>query len=386
MHVADVTMFYAPQSGGIRRYLQEKHRWFAQHRQYRHSLVLPRLGAPPSQGIVEVPSVPLPFSSGYRLPVGIRPAARALRELKPDVIEAGDPYHLAWAALDAGQALGVPVVAFYHSDLPSLAGKHLGARAARWAESYVRRLYSRFDLVLAPSLAMADRLRSLGVSRIGHQPLGVDTRTFCPQRRSPAWRLRLGARRGDRLLVFVGRFAPEKNLPELYDALDRLGPGHLLVLVGGGAHPARRDDVRVLPFIADPVELASLVASCDVFVHAGDRETFGLAALEAMACGVPVVAPSAAGLAELVDDDVGVAVAAEPAHRLGAALAEGVRELAERDSGALRALARRRAQLYDWERIVPQIVGHYRALREPAPRRIPLWPPVSPPPVASSKH
>lgn len=386
MHVADVTMFHAPQSGGVRRYLQEKHAWFAQHPAYRHSLVLPRGAAPRSADIAEVPSVPLPFSHGYRLPLGIRAAARALCGLKPDLIEAGDPYHLAWAALDAGRTLGVPVAAFYHSDLPGLAGKHLGARAERWAGAYVRRLYSRFDLVLAPSLAMADRLRRLGVPRVRHQPLGVDTGIFCPQRRNPAWRLRLGARRGERLLVFVGRFAPEKNLPELYDALGRLGPGYLLVLVGCGPRPARREGVRILPYITDPAELASLVASCDIFVHAGDRETFGLAALEAMACGLPVVAPCAGGLAELVDDDVGVAVPVKSAARLGEALADGIRELTARNAAPLRAAARRRAQLYDWARIMAQLVEHYRALLDRAPLRPPLWPPASTSPMASSKR
>jgi len=370
MHVSDVTMFYASQSGGIRRYLQEKRRWLEARPLYRHSLVLPRLAVGSGEFAVEVPSVPLPFSQGYRLPLARRPAARALAGLKPDIIEAGDPYHLAWAALDAGQTLGVPVVGFYHSDLPRVVRKLCGLHGERLAESYVRRLYSQFDLVLAPSQCMADRLCGLGVARVRRQALGVDTRTFCPERRSPAWRLRFGAKREERLLVFVGRFAPEKNLPDLYDAMDRLGPGYLLILVGGGTPPQRRTDVRVVPYISDAAQLASLIASCDCFVHAGDQETFGLAALEAMACGVPVVAPKAGGLAELVDDEVGAAVPLDTAAGVGDALADAVTTLFARNLAPVRAAARRRAQRYDWERVLPQIVAHYAALRQHGPLQL----------------
>ncbi|WP_332675179.1 glycosyltransferase [Aromatoleum sp.] len=387
MHVSDVTMFYASQSGGIRRYLQEKRRWLEARPPYRHTLVLPRLAVERGESAVELPSVPLPFSQGYRLPLARRPAVRALAGLAPDIIEAGDPYHLAWAAIDAGQVLGVPVIGFYHSDLPRVVRKLCGPRGERLAESYVRRLYSQFDLVLAPSQCMADRLRRLGVARVARQALGVDTRTFCPERRSPTWRLKLGAKREDRLLVFVGRFAPEKNLPDLYDAMDRLGPGYLLVLVGAGKTLQRRSDVRVVPYISDAERLASLIASCDCFVHAGDQETFGLAALEAMACGVPVVAARAGGLAELVDDEVGAAVCAEPGRGLGAALAEAVTGLFARNLAPVRAAARRRARQYDWERVLPEIVARYAALRGGAMPTRPSGPAVAmPAPSAQTRR
>ena len=369
MHVSDVTMFYAAESGGIRRYLLEKRRWLRARPPHRHSLVLPSRAAASDECTVEIPSVPLPFSQGYRLPLARQPAVRALAGLRPQLIEAGDPYQLAWAALDAGQALGVPVVGFYHSDLPTLVRKLGGLHGERLAEAYVRRLYSQFDLVLAPSACMAERLRGMGVARVQRQPLGVDTRIFRPERAHAAWRTRLGAKPGDRLLVFVGRFAPEKNLPDLYDALARLGPGHQLVLVGGGSLPARpRPNVRVVPFIGDAARLAGLIASCDAFVHAGDQETFGLAALEAMACGLPVIAPQAAGLAELVDREVGAAVPTDTGMPRGDAIADAVMELFARDLAPIRRAARRRALRYDWQRILPELVGRYAALSgAPAP-------------------
>lgn len=358
MHIADLTMFYAAESGGVRRYLEAKRIWLASRPEYRHSLILPEGTGPADHDTVLVPSVPLPFARGYRLPLAKQAAVRALAELKPDVIEAGDPYRLAWAALDAGQALGVPVLGFYHSDLPRMLGRRLGARTERLAAAYVRRLYSRFDMVLAPSQAMVARLTDLGVARVCRQPLGVDTAMFRPGRHSEVWRRQLGARLGDKLLVFVGRFAPEKNLPTLVEMLDRLGPGYRLVLVGQGSAPPRHPKLRVLSYLGDRLRLASLMASCDAFVHAGDQETFGLVALEAMACGLPVIAPRAGGLAELVDDKVGASVpTCDPD-----ALADGVRRVFARDLGKLRATARRRARAYDWQRVLPPMIARYHAL------------------------
>ena len=359
MHVADVTMFHAVHSGGVRRYLQEKRRWLRERTGYRHSLVLPSRAAAEGDDVVELPSLPLPFSHGYRLPLARRDATRALVELQPDVIEAGDPTHLAWAALEAGQRLGVPVIGFHHSDLPRAVARACGRTAGRLAEAYIRNLYRRFDLVLAPSQCMVQQLQALGVPQVEHQALGVDSHTFHPDRASKGWRLRLGAGPGDRLLVFAGRFAVEKNLPVLYSMLDRLGPGHILVLVGGGSPPPAHPAVRVLPFIGNGSRLAALIASCDLFVHAGDQETFGLAPLEAMACGVPVVAARAGGLAELVDDSVGCAVPADDADTLASGMAEAVCRLCEGELQPLREAARRRAEAYDWERIVPTMAARY---------------------------
>jgi alpha-1,6-mannosyltransferase len=363
MHVADVTMFYGARGGGVRRYLHAKHRWLASRPGYRHTLVVPRRAAipEPDADTIDVPSVPLPFTSGYRLPVAKRSAVRALAGVHPDVIEAGDPYRFAWAALDAGRSLGVPVVGFYHSDLPHVVARHYGQRAERLAQAYVRRLYSRFDLVLAPSASTVAKLRALGLQHVRFQPLGVDTSVFRPQRRSRVWREYLGIRPLQRLLVYVGRSAPEKNLAVLLGALDRLGPSYMLAVVGPTSLAHSSPNVRLVPYVNDAQQLAALLATADAFVHAGDQETFGVAALEAMACGIPVVAPNAGALAELVDDDVGLRV--QP--RDAGALAAGIEALFECDVAQLGAAARRRAERYDWNRVLPDIVRRYSALRTP---------------------
>jgi alpha-1,6-mannosyltransferase len=231
------------------------------------------------------------------------------------------------------------------------------------ARRYAAHLYAQFDLVLAPSRAMLAHLHDWGVSQARHQPLGVDTAVFTPQRRSTHWRASLGLPADARLLVYTGRFAPEKNLPTLVAATERLGAPHWLIAVGAGAQAPRGARVIALAPIRDPATLGSLLASADVFVHAGAQETFGLAALEALACGLPVVARAAEGLAELVDANVGRGVASDTA----TAFAEAIADVLARDPQPLRDAARERALAHDWELVVPALCRHYRQLLRTGP-------------------
>jgi alpha-1,6-mannosyltransferase len=359
MHIADVTMFYAAHSGGIRRYLDVKHSWLRQ-RAHRHTLVVPdRNGCAADEATLALPSVALPLSGGYRVPVGVRRAARDLARLRPHVIEAADPYHLAWAALRARDKLDARAVAFCHSDVPRLVAGRYGPRAERWAARYFRRLYGEFDTVLAPSAFLVRKLERWGIGRVAQQPLGVDTDLFHPCRRSAEVRLSLGLESNVRVLAYAGRFAPEKNLPVLFEAMRALGNDYALVLIGAGALPdPRPDNIHVKPFIAERGRLAAMLASCDVFVHAGDQETFGLAALEAMACGLPVVGIDQAGIAEIVTSGSGILVPPGDA----AAFSDGVRRLFTRDVEALRAEARRVAERYAWQPLLEQMLARYREI------------------------
>src|SRR4051812_43577419 len=118
MHVVDSTLFFAPRSGGVKRYLLAKQQYLKTREGVKHSIIVPG----PSdknlpEGMFEVASPALPFCQGYRLPMSVRVWTDRLCRAAPTIIEAGDPYHLAWAALKAGDRLDVPVVAFAHSDL-----------------------------------------------------------------------------------------------------------------------------------------------------------------------------------------------------------------------------------------------------------------------------
>jgi len=360
MHLIDTTMFWNA-SGGVRRYITAKHHWMERHTAWRHTVATPMPDAP---GGLRMPSLPLPGSGGeYRLAWRRGASARKLCNAAPDLIEAADPYRLAWASLDAARERNIPAIAFCHSNLERMAmlaaGGHWRPAIERAVRHYVQHLYGQFDLVLAPSRAMVAHLADWGVPTAVHQPLGVDTSVFDPARRSPRWRGRLELATGTRLLVYAGRFAPEKNLALLGEAVRRLGAPYRLLAVGCGPAPPTGERVIVLSSIRDPAVLAMVLASADLFVHAGTQETFGLSVLEAMACATPVVCSAAEGLGENVDASVGCGVSDISVENFAEAIASAF----DRGLPELGAAARRRALACDWELVLPSLWRHYaRAL------------------------
>ena len=184
MHVVDTTLFFSPTSGGVKRYLLAKHEWMRANTNWRHSLVVPGetcTHAPGEISMVAAGRVPGAFN--YRLPLNPLRWSRAIEALEPDLIEVGDAFHPAWAAWRVAQRRDIPLIAFYHSNFPQLAGRRLGTAAQKLIEWYVRRTYERCEMVLAPSRHTCDYLHSIGVSHTTTQPLGVDVDIFHPQRR-----------------------------------------------------------------------------------------------------------------------------------------------------------------------------------------------------------
>lgn len=363
MHVVDATLFYSPTSGGVKRYLLAKHEWMRAHSNWRHSIVVPgetRAYAPNEVSTIAGGKVPGAFN--YRLPLNPLRWARAIDELEPDLIEVGDAFHPAWAAASVARRRGIPLIAFYHSNFPALAGRRLGHRVQKFIEWYVKLTYDRAVHVLAPSRYMVDYLRTIGVNHATCQPLGVDIDTFSPARAGRDLRWDLQIPRRSRLLVFAGRFSAEKNIPVLIEALRVLGDPYHLLLIGGDE--ARRDgNVTRIPYCRDARTLAGYYATADALVHAGVHETFGLVALEAMACGRPVVAMRAGALPEFVDHRWGSLAEphADPA-QAARNLAEAVHSLYQREPEALGAAAREHVVAhYDWNRVLQGLLVRYQA-------------------------
>ncbi|HEY1426567.1 MAG TPA: glycosyltransferase [Caulobacteraceae bacterium] len=370
--LVDTTMLYAPKSGGVKRYLTAKRAWFARARPHvRHTLVVPGpRHAYDGNGRLSIYAAPLPFGDGYRWPVGKTAWMKRLMRQRPTLIEAGDPYTPGLAALKAGEALGVPVIGFCHTDLGALAALHIG----EWAEKPVRRhwgeIYRRFDRAVAPSHYIAGRLAEAGVDDPVALPLGVDVETFRPDGADPAGlRRRLGLATQHRLLVFAGRPAREKRVDVLVEAVESLGEPYVLLLVGARATTPSPGRVIELPYEKEPARLAALIASCDAFVHANDSEPFGLIVLEAMACGLPVVGVAAGGVGESVDDNVGQLATRSAAPEFAAA----IEALFERDIGELSRGARRRAcERHGWDAVFQRLSGVYADVTgEPAFARPP---------------
>jgi alpha-1,6-mannosyltransferase len=364
MHVVDVSMFYAGAGGGVSTYLDAKARWLAGRAGVRHTIASPNLpshaGAVAQAGpphTAAIPGLALPGLHGYRFPRSADAAAAVLLRLEPDLIEAGDAGPCAWGAVRAKQRLGIPLVAFYHSDLEQLIRCRFGPAGALLAQQYVYRLYEHCDLLLAPSAAMVRRLAGMGLCA-HQQPLGIDTAIFHPRRGAFRLREELDLPESARLLVYAGRFSATKKLDVLISAMCRLGAPYHLLMIGGRTHQ-RSGPVSVLPFQSNQRALARMLGGCDALVHPGDSETFGLIVLEAMACGLPAVVTSGGGIAELVTPGTGVVVAPNSV----AALCEGIDALYRQDPAAMGEHARRTVcALYDWDRIMPQMLSHYDAL------------------------
>ena len=357
-HLLDATLFYTPTSGGVRRYLLTKHDWLARRAHVTHTLLVPGpADRGDAGGLVEFRSPHL--RAGYRCPVRLRALRARLASLGPDLIEAGDPYVMGWQAARVAHELGIPSVAFCHSDIINLVETRLGRLAGSVTSAYLRSLYGRFDRVLAPSQIVASHLSDAGISHVTLQPLGVDAEIFTPECADPRLRERLGLAGSTRLLVFAGRLAPEKNLPDLYAMAATLGEPYHLLVIGGEQLSRPYRNVSILPYEREQKAIAQILAGCDAFVHAGRQETFGLVALEAMACGLPVIAYRAGALAELIDPPVGAL--AEP--RGPAALAEAVHALFEREQAPIRAAARARVlERHSWDAAFRQLMRAYATL------------------------
>lgn len=359
MHLADVTMFHAPSSGGVRTYLQAKRQYLDTLPEVRHSLLVPGAEQDILNGQHTLKALRVPLGHGYRFPLRRMPWRDNLIALKPDVIEAGDPYVTAWAALDAGQALGVPVVGFYHSDLPNLMGDRLGRRVYQRLVRYVVTLYQRFDSVLVPCSAMAQRLEQWGIQRVRVQPLGVDLDTFRPDRFDPDLRRRHGIADDQRLLVFIGRHSREKNIDVLLTAMKQLGNDYHLLLMGPGMPAYRAANVTVVGRYCGVEEVARVLASSDALLHAGTRETFGLITFEAMASGIPVVAARAGALAENIP--LGTGILCKPHDPDD--MAHQVRNLFHNDAQACGRYARGLVERqFSWNAVIKRQMAHYAEL------------------------
>ena len=263
-----------------------------------------------------------------------RSNGRIIRHERPDIIEVGSPMLVPWITRHAARRYDVPLVGFYHTHVPRLVetarpgGIRRIAGAVSWR--YVEALSRLFERTIVASRFLAEDLARAGIERVVHIPLGVDIDQFHPSRRnrSAAIRRSLGLPDGP-LVMFVGRLAHEKELDVLFEAwpaVERELAAHLVV-VGNGPRDerlrslARSRRIVFRPFECDRARLADLLAAADVFVSPGRVETFGLAALEAMASGTPVVTADQGGVAEQVaDSGAGLAFPAGDAGALAAAL------------------------------------------------------------------
>ncbi|RKT33791.1 phosphatidylinositol alpha 1,6-mannosyltransferase [Microbacterium sp. AG1240] len=305
-------------------------------------------------------SVPLPSYPEVR--VVFARAARLtalLRSFRPDVVHLASPFVLGWQGIAAADALRIPTVAVYQTDVIAYAQKYGVSQATAFARSHVSRLHRRATLTLAPSSASTAQLEELGVDRIRRWGRGVDAVRFDPAHRNEAWR-RAIAPAGEAIIGYVGRLAPEKQVDDLRALADL--PGTRLVVVGDG--PSRAGLERMLPGAVftghlSGAQLGEVMAGFDVFVHPGESETFGQTIQEALASGVPVVATGVGGPLDLVRSSIdGWLYRPGDLDDLRARVSDLVGDAAKRRAFA--RAARESVAGRTWDALGAQLVGHYR--------------------------
>ena len=317
--VLDVTEWFGDTSGGIRTYLLQKALYVASRPWLRHVLAVPgaRDSITEEDGVrmYRLQGPPIPRQKPYRFMLATHSIAKIVRHERPDIIEVGSPFIVPWIMRRATRDLDIPMICFYHSNLPRMFAPRDGRNGVtrravyRGAWRYMRRLDRLFPLTIVTSDYSANDLACEGITRIARVPLGVDLEQFHPDNRKVSSPTRAEFGIPDAPIAgFVGRFASEKELGMVLNAWPAVEKkcGARLVLVGTGpleptlrAHPyAKR--VTFIPFQSDREVLARLLASFDVYVSPGRIETFGLSSLEALASGTPVLSANEGGVSEQV--------------------------------------------------------------------------------------
>jgi alpha-1,6-mannosyltransferase len=354
VHVANA---YTPLSGGIRTTVHALGRGY---RAAGHEFVLVVPG--PRADDEDLPwgrrmtlAAPrVPGSGGYRVLADLRRVRAVLDALQPDRLEVSDRLTLRglgrWAS-----AAGVPSTVIAHERLDGVlrAFSPLGARGAQLvADRHNATTARRFDRVVTTTRFAAQEFTRIGIPT-DHVPLGVDLEQFRPATHPPT--------DGVPLLVLCSRLSREKRPDLAVEALRVLHRGGFparLVIAGSGPLTAslrwraRRLPVELVGHLADRSSVADLLGAADVVVAPGPVETFGLAALEALACGTPVVSASTSAVAELVEGGAGRSARPEPR-----ALAAAVAELLAVPAARRRKAARARAELFPWSRTTDTILA-----------------------------
>jgi alpha-1,6-mannosyltransferase len=377
LKLLDITKFFGETTGGIRTYLLEKARYVAGRADLSQVVIVPA----ENDAITDedhtrwyrLASRAIPTQSPYRFLLAGKRIGGIIAQERPDVIEVGSPYFVPWITRRAAAPFEIPLVWFFHTNFPRIISPRPSragfARrlAGRIADRYVARLSRVFDGAIGASRVAVKALEQAGFHRVEHIPLGVSLELFHPARRKQAAETRAAyGIPGGPVAIFSGRLAREKELGLIIDAWPRVekATGATLVLVGDGPsrhffqRRCRASRVVWLAYERDREKLADLLAAADIYLAPGPAETFGLAALEAMASGLPVVSSDQGAVRELVEASGAGVVNPDPDSGV---MADSIIGLLASDCTALGMRGRRYAEAHhSWESVFDRLFGFYR--------------------------
>lgn len=367
-HVVQLANLYTPTSGGLRTAID---RLRAGYRAagHRTTLIVPGTAdgtvREDEKGTVITIAGPIvPGSGGYRMISRMSAVRKMLASIEPTHLEISDKTTLIDTARWARHR-GIPTVLFSHERLDAILAPVLPdwLPRERALRRYNRWLARQVDTVVGASRFSVKEFVMAGARNVRLVPLGVDLDTFRPAVASPD-------RKRSLQLVYAGRLSAEKRPELVIDAaatLGRWGFQTAVTIVGDGP---RRDsmqrrssalDVTFMGHIADRAHVGRLLADADIAVQPSPAETFSLVALEAMACGTPVVVSHHCGATDLLAPNAGLA-----AWPSGVSVARAIEDLAAIPRERREAAARRRAEEFTWKRTIDSMLEiHLNRARQP---------------------
>lgn len=322
----------------------------------------------PTGDLVSLPSIPIPGRGEYRFPLGLpRRVRRDLEQFAPNIVHIASPDVASHRAVTWARRRNIPVIASVHTRFETYLEYYHLQMFEPYMRAGLRRLYRRCDALIAPAQSTVAVLEAQRMNDEIHiWSRGVDHEQFNPERRDMEWRRSLDISDDEFLVAFLGRIVIEKGLDVFADVIRRLKqttPNARVLVIGKG--PAQGWFEQQLPedavFIGQVTgnELARAVASSDVLLNPSVTEAFGNVTLEAMACGLPVVATAATGTNSLVEHGEN-GFLSPPGDNQG--LADSLaRYAADPDLAASHGQeGLRRARTRDWDRINSAVVDVYR--------------------------
>lgn len=365
MRIALFTETFLPKVDGIvsilclmlRRFQEEGH----------EVIVFAPKGAPSEYAgaqVIGTSGISAPFYPELKLSVAGPRIWHHLQRFRPDIVHVLNPFVLGPFGLWFARRLRAPVVASFHTDVARYAHHYGLGLFSPVVWNYMRFLHNQADVNLCPSTAVRADLIQHGFRRVRWWHRGIDTELFNPGPRDLDMRARLtGGNPDDFLILNVGRQAPEKNLEQLRDTIFPR-PGVRLAMVGGGpTHDSLKSHFAgtptTFPGYLKGQDLVNAYRAADAFIFPSTTETFGLVALEAMACGVPVIAARSGGILDTVVHGVnGLMFDPAQPREIGEqidALRHNPQMYAELSANALNH-ARNRS----WRATMDQLINYYR--------------------------
>ena len=302
LRIAVVTETWPPEVNGVAMTLAKLVQGLS-HRNHDVQLIRPRQTKTESplndSSLEEVLMRGMPIPRYPELKLGL-PSKKTLVKTwtlrRPDVVHIATEGPLGWSALQAAKVLKLPVTSDFRTNFQSYS-KHYGVGWLRKPiVAYLRKFHNATACTMVPTRELMRTLSENGFANLKVVARGVDTKLFNISKRDTSLRISWGATENTKVLISVGRMAPEKNLDQVlktYEALKHTDQEFKLVMVGDGPlrsqFQQRYPDI-IFPGMLSQSNLAAYYASSDLFVFPSQTETFGNVTLEALASGIPVLA------------------------------------------------------------------------------------------------